>query len=64
MDGPLVILCEQQCADEADDGVVVGEDGDDLRASLDLVRHFRTLRAVTRERSINKTSQERRRTTP
>lgn len=33
---PLVVLFEQQCADEADDGVIVGEDADDLGAPLDL----------------------------
>lgn len=36
VDDPLVILFEQRCADEADGGVVVGEDADDLGAALEL----------------------------
>jgi hypothetical protein len=36
LDGPLVVLFEQQRADEADDGAVVGEDADDVGAPLDL----------------------------
>ena len=35
LDGPFVILFEQQCADETDDGFVVRKDADDLGASLD-----------------------------
>lgn len=35
LDGPFVILFEQQCADETDDGFVVRKDADDLSASLD-----------------------------
>jgi hypothetical protein len=33
--GPLVVLFEQDRADEADDGGFVGEDADNLGASLD-----------------------------
>ena len=33
---PLIVLFEQQRADEADDGVFVGEDADDLTAVFDL----------------------------
>jgi hypothetical protein len=33
---PFIVLFEQDCADEAHDGIVVGEDSDDLCASLDL----------------------------
>ena len=36
LNGPLVILLEQQCADQPDDGIVVGENADDFSASLDL----------------------------
>ena len=36
LDGPFVVLFKQQCADEADDGAIVGEDADDLGAPLDL----------------------------
>ena len=36
LDGPLVVLLEQDGADEADDGGLVGEDADDLGAALDL----------------------------
>ena len=36
MDGPLIVLFEQDGADEADDGVVVGEDAHDLGSALDL----------------------------
>ena len=35
LDSPFVVLFEQNGADEAGDGVVVGEDADDLGASLD-----------------------------
>ena len=34
-DGPLIVLLEHQRADEADDGIVVGEDANDICASLD-----------------------------
>lgn len=34
VDGPLVVLFEQDCADEADDGVVVGEDADHIGSPL------------------------------
>ena len=34
LDGPLVILFEEQRADEADDGLAVWEDADDLGAAL------------------------------
>ncbi len=30
LDGPFVVLFQEQCADEADDGLVVGEDAADL----------------------------------
>ncbi len=36
LDGPLVILFEQQRPDESDDCVIVGKDADDLCASFDL----------------------------
>ena len=36
LDGPFVVLFEQDGADEADDGGLVGEDADDLGAPLDL----------------------------
>lgn len=32
---PFIVLLEQQCADETDDGFVVGTDPNDLGASLD-----------------------------
>lgn len=34
--GPVVVLLGERCADEAHDGVVVGEDLHDVRESLDL----------------------------
>jgi hypothetical protein len=34
--GPFVVLFGQDCADEADQGVAVGEDADDVGASADL----------------------------
>ena len=37
LDSPFVILFEQNGADQADDGGLVGEDTDNLGASLDLV---------------------------
>lgn len=36
LNNPLIILLKQQCTDEPDDGVVVGEDANDISASLDL----------------------------
>ena len=36
LDGPFVVLFQQQGADETDDGVVVGEDADHVGAPLDL----------------------------
>src|SRR6188472_1156060 len=36
LDGPLVVLFEEDCSDEACDGGLVGEDADDLGAALDL----------------------------
>jgi hypothetical protein len=36
LDGPLVVLLEQDRPDEAGDGGLVGEDADDLGAALDL----------------------------
>ena len=44
LDGPLVVLFGQDGADQADDGGFVGEDPDDLGASLDLA--FETLDGV------------------
>ena len=47
LDGPFVILFEQQGADEADDGGLVGEDADDLAAPLDFpVQAFERVCAV------------------
>ena len=44
---PLVVLFGENGADEADDGGVVGEDPDDVGASLDLaVQPFNGIRAV------------------
>ncbi len=34
--GPFVILLQQQCADQAGDGGLIGEDADNLAAALDL----------------------------
>jgi hypothetical protein len=36
LDGPLVIALEQQRTDETHDGIVIGEDADDVGAALDL----------------------------
>jgi hypothetical protein len=36
LDGPFVVLFEQDCADEANNGVLVGEDADDLGVAFDL----------------------------
>jgi len=36
LDGPFVVLFEQDRADEPGDGGLVGEDADDLGAALDL----------------------------
>ena len=36
LDRPLVVLLEQDGADEPDDGVLVGEDADHLGSALDL----------------------------
>jgi hypothetical protein len=36
LDGPLIIMFEKERADEPDDGVIVGEDTDDLGPTLDL----------------------------
>jgi hypothetical protein len=36
VDSPFIVLFEQDRADEADDGVFVGEDADDLCPSLDV----------------------------
>lgn len=36
LDGPFIVLFEQERADEPDDGVIVGEDADNLGAPLDL----------------------------
>jgi hypothetical protein len=34
-DSPLVVLLEHESANETDDGIVVGEDADNIRAPLD-----------------------------
>lgn len=36
LDGPFIVLFEQQRADETNDGIVVGKDADDFCAPLDL----------------------------
>ena len=36
LDSPFIVLCEHDRADEAGDGVLVGEDVDNLGATLDL----------------------------
>ena len=36
LDGPFIVLFQKDSPDEADDGLVVGEDADDLGAALDL----------------------------
>jgi hypothetical protein len=36
LDGPLVVLFEQDRADQADDGIFIGEDADHLGSPLDL----------------------------
>src|SRR4051812_26812110 len=36
LNGPLIVLFEQQRTDQADDGSFVGEDADDLVAAFDL----------------------------
>src|SRR5918993_681795 len=36
LNGPFIVLFEEQCADEPGDGVFVGKDADDISASLDL----------------------------
>ena len=38
LDGPFIVLFEEDRADEANKSVFVGEDADDLGASLDLSR--------------------------
>lgn len=38
LDGPFVVLLEQDRADETDDGVLIGEDADHLGAPLDRKR--------------------------
>ena len=37
LDGPFIVLFQEDSPDEADDGLVVGEDADDRGAPLDLV---------------------------
>ena len=45
--GPLIILFEQQGTDESDDGSLVGEDADNVAATLDLaVEAFERVGAV------------------
>src|SRR5271165_32094 len=47
LDGPFVVLFEQDGADQPDDGVVVGEDADDVGPALDLaVESFETVVGV------------------
>ena len=36
-DGPLIILLQHEGADEASDGLAIGEDADDVGAPLDLL---------------------------
>src|SRR4051794_19468025 len=44
---PLVVLFEQDCADQADDSVVIWKDADDLGPALDLaVETLNWIRAV------------------
>ena len=38
LDGPFIVLFEQDGADQADDHVKVGEDADDIRRRRDLVQ--------------------------
>ena len=38
LDGPFIVLLEQDGAHETDDGVLVGKDVDDVGAPLDLRR--------------------------
>jgi hypothetical protein len=44
LDGPFIVLFEQQRANETDDGVVVGEDADDVGSPLDLAVRVRRRR--------------------
>lgn len=37
LDGPFITLFEQQCTDKAQDGVIVGEDADDLCSPRDFL---------------------------
>src|SRR5437764_14615413 len=37
--GPLIVLFEEDGTDEPNDGLVIGEDADDLGAALDLAVH-------------------------
>ena len=47
LDGPFVVLLEEQGADEAHDGGLVGEDADDIAAALDFaIEAFEWVRAV------------------
>ena len=36
LDGPFIVLFEEERSHKTDDGVLVGEDADDISASLDL----------------------------
>src|SRR5712691_821235 len=36
LDGPLIVLFQEDGPDEPDDGLIIGEDADDLGAALDL----------------------------
>ena len=56
--GPLVVLLGQDGADQADDGVPVGEDADDVGAAADLrlsrsLRVVRTSRHISRGKTVN-----------
>src|SRR5690606_25537556 len=47
LNGPFIVLFEQQGSDETHDGVVIREDADDIGAPLDLpVKAFDRIRAV------------------
>lgn len=46
LDGPLIVLLKQQRADESGDGILVGQDADDLGAPFDLA--IETLDGVCR----------------
>lgn len=37
LDGPLIVRLHEQCADETDDGFIVGKDADNLGAAFDFI---------------------------